>query len=192
MSQSIPQTTRPTSAALPGELAGPAVLAGLTSRSTDDLCALACDSLSQSSTASSASSASSTSPAKPRPRTVRGLPALTPRYEALLVERVILGRVFVDTVCHRDASTEAESLFRDVQRLERRLERFRRWSHDRARTVQMAEDKRFHVPGQPPAGPECHLCVKEGLALPVTMVLPARSLTAASTGALMGAETRAA
>jgi hypothetical protein len=95
------------------------------------------------------------------------------RYEQLLTERIRLGRLYVDAVCHRAAFGDAERLFAHVQGLDRRLDRFRRYSNDQLRLVMPAEDERWHVPGEPPAGPECHLCAKQALGLLVGMVLPA-------------------
>ena len=47
-----------------------------------------------------------------------------------------------------------------------------RYCHDQLRLVMPAEDDRWHVPGQPPAGPECLLCAKQDLGLLLQMVLP--------------------
>ena len=52
------------------------------------------------------------------------------------------------------------------------VDRFRRYSHDQLFLVMPAEDDRWHVPGEPPAGPECLLCAKQDLGLLLEMVLP--------------------
>lgn len=108
------------------------------------------------------------------------VPGQTPhRYERLLEERVTIGRLYVDALCHRAAIADAERLFTRLQRLDSQLDRFRRYSHDQLRLVMPAEDDRWHVPGEPPAGPECRLCVKQDLGLLLQMVLPATSGRAA-------------
>ena len=94
------------------------------------------------------------------------------RYEHLLEERITLGRLYVDALCHRAAMGDAERLYTHIHRLDAALDRFRRYSHDQFRLVMPAEDDRWHVPGEPPAGPECHLCAKHDLSLLVHMVLP--------------------
>lgn len=95
------------------------------------------------------------------------------RYEHLLDERILIGRLYVDALCHRAAMDDAERLYTYVQRLDGALDRFRRYSHDHLVRVMAAEDERWHVPGEPPSGPECRLCAKQDLALLVDMVLPA-------------------
>lgn len=101
------------------------------------------------------------------------------RYEPLLAERIKIGQLYVDALCHRAALADAERLFTTVQRLDRALDRFRRYSHDQLRRVMPAEDDRWHVPGEPPAGPECHLCAKQDLGLLLQLVLPANPRRAA-------------
>ncbi|GAA3565719.1 hypothetical protein GCM10022197_21980 [Microlunatus spumicola] len=91
------------------------------------------------------------------------------RYERLLEERITIGRLYVDALCHR--TTDAERLFRNVHRLDRRLDRFRRYCHDQLRIVTPAEDERWHVPGEPPPSPGCRLCVKQDLGLLLQMAL---------------------
>lgn len=76
------------------------------------------------------------------------------------------------TTC-RAAMADAERLFAGLQRLDSQLDRFRRYSHDQLRLVMPVEDDRWHVPGEPPAGPQCHLCIKADLGLLLRMVLPA-------------------
>ncbi|MBY9074217.1 hypothetical protein K1X13_05210 [Nocardioides sp. WL0053] len=102
-----------------------------------------------------------------------GIGRTSHRYEQLLEERIKIGRIYVDALCHRAAMADAERLFRNVERLDGQLDRFRRYSQDQFRQVMPAEDDRWHVPGQPPAGPECHLCAKQDLGLLLQMVLPA-------------------
>jgi hypothetical protein len=95
-----------------------------------------------------------------------------PRYERLLAERITIGQLYVDALCHRAALADAERLFNRLQGLDSELDRFRRYSYDQLRQVMPAEDDRWHVPGEPPAGPECHLCVKQDLGLLLQLVLP--------------------
>ena len=97
----------------------------------------------------------------------------TPRYEMLLAERVRTGRLYVDGLCHQADAAEVRALFDRVQVLDRALSRFRRYLLDEQRVVMPAEDDRWHVPGAPPAtSPECHLCLKSLLGLPLHLVLP--------------------
>jgi hypothetical protein len=96
-----------------------------------------------------------------------------PRYERLLNERITLGRLYVDDVSHGAPFGDATRLFAQIQRLDRQLDRFRRYRWDENRLVATAEDERWHVPGEPPSSnPECNLCVKHQLHLPRTLVLP--------------------
>lgn len=96
-----------------------------------------------------------------------------PRYELLLAERITVGRLYVDNVSHGAPFGDATRLFAQIQRLDRQLDRFRRYRWDESQLVTAAEDERWHVPGEPPSGnPECNLCVKHQLHLPRTLVLP--------------------
>lgn len=83
-------------------------------------------------------------------------------YKALIDERLICGRVLIDTLSHTPADKDA--LLRILlwqERLETRLQPFRRWSHD-ADLVFQIEERRWH---QPPAQPAdqlqrpCRLCL---------------------------------
>ena len=108
-----------------------------------------------------------------QPTSLRALRPPTARYEQLLRERVTLGVLYVDTLSHGPAMEDAVTLYGRIKQLDRALSRFRRYSHDEHRVVMASEDDRWHVPGQPPASlPQCRLCIKAGLGLPLHLVLP--------------------
>lgn len=96
------------------------------------------------------------------------------RYEKLLGERILVGRLYVDHISHGAPFEDAERLFTRVAELEEQLQCYARYSFDEYCKVSMVEDDRWHMPGDPPAvGPDCGLCAKLELHVVRDLVLPA-------------------
>jgi hypothetical protein len=95
------------------------------------------------------------------------------RYEQLLAQRIDLGRLLTDVLCHAGTPGAPASVYRNLlvtlQRLDGRLLRFRQYPNDYLARVRPVEDARWHTP---PGGPAdhgvcpCRLC--DGGLAPVT------------------------
>jgi hypothetical protein len=104
-------------------------------------------------------------------------------YERLLAERIALGRLYMDYLCHsRLAAPQAVMLFRRVLHLDALLASDERYDHDHLEVVSAREDARYHrppltVPPDHDAQP-CGLCRKMALEFDLDLVLLPRECAA--------------
>lgn len=110
-------------------------------------------------------------------------PSMSDGYEQLLAERIALGRLYMDYLCHsRLAAPQAIMLFRRVLHLDALLASDERYDRDYLEVVSAREDARFHrppltVPPDHDAQP-CGLCHKMALELDLNLVLLPRECAA--------------
>lgn len=105
--------------------------------------------------------------------------SVRPRYEKLLADRILWGRLMSDHLSHlREATPQALRVFRALLAADAALGDYRRYDHDLFSQVLPAEDARIHWPPTPPvdhASQPCSLCLHSALDLDIDLVLPAQS-----------------
>ena len=105
--------------------------------------------------------------------------SVRPRYEKLLADRILWGRLMSDHLSHlREATPQALRIFAALLASDARLSRYKRYDRDLFSKVLPAEDARIHWPPTPPAdhaSQPCSLCLHALLDLDVELVLPAQS-----------------
>jgi hypothetical protein len=105
--------------------------------------------------------------------------AVRPRYEKLLADRILWGRLMSDHLSHlREATPQALRVFRALLAADATLAGYRRYDRDLFSRVLPAEDARIHWPPTPPvdhASQPCSLCLHAALELDVNVMLTAQS-----------------